>query len=94
VGDLISYPPEPRPWANKIVAIVSNGKAFYLHFILNKAILLKWTHRLNMNALKIMCTKMEHLVFFLACPSSVLSAKAARGVRFNSLQNVLLSLLQ
>ena len=41
VGDLLTYLTEPRPWANKIVAIAHNAKAFDLHFILNRAILLK-----------------------------------------------------
>jgi hypothetical protein len=73
VGDLLSYITEPRPWANKIVAIAHNAKAFDLHFILNRAILLKWKPDLIMNELKIMCMKMEHLVFldsvsFLPCP--------------------------
>ena len=60
VGDLLSYLFEPRPWVNKIVAIALNAKAFDLHFILNKAIMLKWQSKLIM---KIMCMKMEHLVF-------------------------------
>jgi len=73
VGELLSYLTEPRPWANKIVAIAHHAKAFDLHFILNRAILLKWKPELTMNGLKIMCMKMEHLVFldsvsFLPCP--------------------------
>ena len=48
------------------------SKAFDLHFILNRAIILKWQHELIMNGLKIMFMKMEHLVFldsvsFLPC---------------------------
>jgi len=42
VGDLLTYLTDPRPWANKTVAIAHNAKAFHLHFILNRAILLKW----------------------------------------------------
>ena len=73
VGALLSYLTEPRPWANKIVAIAHNAKAFDLQFILNRAILLKWKPDLIMNGLKIMCMKMEHLFFldsvsFLPCP--------------------------
>jgi len=73
VGDLLIYLTEPRPWANKIVAIARNAKAFDLHFILNRAILLKWKTEMIMNGLKIMCMKVEHLVFvgslsFLRCP--------------------------
>jgi hypothetical protein len=41
VGDLLNYLREPPPWANKGVAIVHNDKAYDLHFILNRAILLK-----------------------------------------------------
>ena len=52
VGDLLTFPFEPRPWANKIVAIVHNAKAFDLHFILNRAIMLKWKPGLITNGLK------------------------------------------
>jgi len=73
VGDMLSYLCELRPWANKIVAIAYNCKAFDLHFILNRAILLKWKPEVITNGLKIICMKMEHLVFpdsvpFLPCP--------------------------
>jgi len=54
---------EPRPWANKIVAIAHNAKAFDLHFILNRTIVLKWKPEMIMNGLKIMCVKIEYLVF-------------------------------
>jgi len=72
VGSMESYLCEPRPWVNKVIAIAHNAKAFDLHFILNRAILLKWRSELIMNGLKIMCMKMEHLVFldrvsFLPC---------------------------
>ena len=72
-GELLLYLRQPRPWANKIVAIVHNAKAFDLHFILNRAIMLKWQPELIMNGLKIVCLKMEHLVLldsvsFLPCP--------------------------
>ena len=62
VGDLLSYLTEPRPRANKIVATAHNVKAFDLHSIFNRAIVLKWKPELIMNGLKIMCMKMEHLV--------------------------------
>jgi len=48
VWDMLSYLCEPRPWANKIVAIAYNAKAFDLHFILNRAIVLKWNSKLIM----------------------------------------------
>jgi len=77
VGDMLSYLCEPRPWANKIVAIAHKAKAFDLHLILNRAILLKWKLELIMNGLKIICMKMEHLVSldrvsFLPCSLSKL----------------------
>jgi len=54
VRDLFSYLCEPCPWANKIVAIAHNAKAFDIHFILKRAILLKWNPELIMNGLNIM----------------------------------------
>ena len=63
---------QATPLGNKIVAIANNAKAFDLHFILNRAIMLKWKPELIMSGLKIMCMKIEHLVFldsasFLLC---------------------------
>jgi len=52
VGDLLTYLTEPRPWANKIVAIGHNVKAFNLQFTLNRAILLKWKLELIMDGPK------------------------------------------
>jgi len=54
------------------VAIAHNVKAFDLHFILNRSIMLKWKTELITNGLKIISKKMEHLVFldsvsFLPC---------------------------
>jgi len=63
VGDMLLYLREPRPWSKEIVAIAHNAKAFDLHFICNRAIVFKWKPLLIMNGLKIMCMKMEHLVF-------------------------------
>jgi len=37
VEDMLTYLCKPRPWANKIVAIAHNAKAFDLHFILKRA---------------------------------------------------------
>jgi len=64
-------------WANKIVGMKHNAKAFDLHFILNRAMLLKWKRELNTNGLKIMCMTTEHLVFLysvslLPCPLRML----------------------
>jgi hypothetical protein len=63
VGDLVTYLCRPRPWANKIVYIAHNAKAFDLHFILNRAILLKWQPELIVNGQKLMCMRMEYSVF-------------------------------
>jgi hypothetical protein len=60
---MLSYLYEPRPWVKKIIAIAHNAKAFDLNFILNRAVLLKWQPQLIVNGLKIMCMKMEHLIF-------------------------------
>ena len=60
---LLSYLTEPRPCVNKIVAIAHNDKAFDLHFVLNRAFLLKWKTKLIINGLKIVYMKIEHLVF-------------------------------
>jgi len=51
LGDLLTYLCEPRPWANKIVLILHNAKAFDLHFNLNGAILLEWKPELITNGL-------------------------------------------
>jgi hypothetical protein len=63
VGDLSSYFCEPRPWCNKVVAIVHNTKAFDSQFILKRAILLKWNPELILSGFKIISTKMQHIYF-------------------------------
>ena len=72
VGDLLTYPCKPRHWANKIVAVAHNAKAFDLQFILNRAIMLKLKPEIITNGLKIISMKIEHPVFldsgsFLPC---------------------------
>ena len=57
VGDMLTHFCEPRPLANKIVAIAHNAKGFELHFILNRAIMLKWKPELIKNGLKIIIMK-------------------------------------
>ena len=42
VGDMLSYLCESRPSVEKIIVIAHNAKAFVLHFIINRDILLKW----------------------------------------------------
>jgi len=63
VGELLIYLTEPSPWVKKIIVIAHNSKAFDLHFILNRAIVLKLKPELIMNGQKIMCMGIEHLVF-------------------------------
>ena len=63
MGDMLSYLCESRPWAENIVVIAHNAKAFDLHFILNRTVLMKWQVELIMNGLKIMCMRVERLVF-------------------------------
>ena len=99
-GELLLYLRQPRPWANKIVAIAHNAKAFDLHFILNRAIMLKWKPELFMSNLMIMCMKMEHLVFldsvsFLPCALRKLpeafglsASKSWYPHYFNTLENL------
>jgi len=60
---LLSYLGEPRPWCKKVVAIAHNAKAFDAQFILNRAILLKWTPELILNGLKIVSMKIHHIQF-------------------------------
>jgi len=55
VGELLIYLTEHRPWVNKIIVIAHNAKAFDLHFILNRAIILKYKTELIMKGEKIMC---------------------------------------
>ena len=55
VEEQITYLCETRPWADRIVCIAHNAKAFDLHFVLNRMIQLKWTPDLITNGMKIMC---------------------------------------
>jgi hypothetical protein len=63
VGELITYLRETRPSADRIVCIAYNGKAFDLHFVVNRVIQLKWTPGLIMNAQKIMCLEVEGMTW-------------------------------
>jgi hypothetical protein len=63
VGDLLSYLSEPRPWCNKVVAIVHNAKAFDSQFLLKRAILFKWNPQIILSGLKIISMKIQHLHF-------------------------------
>ena len=78
MGDLLTYHCEPRPWVRQIIAIAHNAKSFDLHFILSRALLLKWRPDLVMIGQKIILMKMEHMKFidsisFLSFPLRKLS---------------------
>ena len=49
LGDMLSYVCESRPWIKQIIAIAHNAKAFDLHFILYRAVFLKWRPELIMS---------------------------------------------
>ena len=72
VGDLLTYLCEPRPLIKQIIAIAHNAKAFGLHFILSRAVLLNWRPELVMSGQKIILMKMEYIKFIDSisfCPS-------------------------
>jgi hypothetical protein len=53
VEDMLTYLCKSRFWCTKMVVIAHNAKAFDLHFILDRAIFLKWKPKLILNGLKI-----------------------------------------
>jgi hypothetical protein len=53
VGDLLSYLCEDHPCCTQIIVIAHNAKAFDPHFILKRAIFLKWRPELIMSGQKI-----------------------------------------
>ena len=63
VGNLLTYLCEPRFGANKILAIAHNAKAFDQHFILNRAIRMKWKAELITIGLNMISMEIEHIVF-------------------------------
>jgi len=64
VGDLISYTLKSRPWADRIVAVAHNAKAFDLYFVLNRLGRMKLlAERLIMNGQKIMCLTVENVTW-------------------------------
>jgi hypothetical protein len=65
VGDLISYTFKSRPWADRIVVMAHNAKAFGLHFVLNRLVRMNSLPKLLiMNGQKIMCLKVENVKWF------------------------------
>ena len=61
--DLLSYVTDHHTSDIKFVAIAHKAKAFEIHFILNRVILLKNKPELNLNGLKIVCMKMDHIFY-------------------------------
>jgi hypothetical protein len=79
VGDMLTYLCESRPLCDQIIVIAHNAKALDLHFILNRAVLLKWPPELIMSGQKILCMTIEHIKFidiirFLPFPLRKLSS--------------------
>ena len=101
VGDLISHTFKSRPWADRIVAIAHNAKAFDLHFVLNRLVTMKLLPELLiMNGQKIICLKVENVTWldslnYLAMPlrklSEALGLKAQKPWYphlFNTTENI------
>ena len=63
VGYLLTYLCNQRPWCEKVIAIAHNAKGFDAHFILDRAILQKWTPKLILNGQKFVCMTVQHLTF-------------------------------
>jgi len=61
LGDLLTYLCKQRSWCEKVIAIAHNAKGFDAHFILDRAIFLKWAPKLILNGQKIFCMTIEHL---------------------------------
>ena len=64
LGDLLSHLCEKRPWCNRVIAIAHNARGFDAQFILDRAIVLKWTPELILNGQKIICMKIHHVFIF------------------------------
>ena len=80
MGDLLTYLCEQRPWFRQTIPIAHNAKAFDLHFILSRAVLLKWRPELVVSGQKIILMKMEHLKFISSSKlSSAFGLTASKG---------------
>ena len=79
LGDLISFTFKSRPWADRVVAIAHNAKAFDLLFVLNRLVRMKLLpEHLILNGQKIICLKVENVTWldstnYLAMPLRKLS---------------------
>ena len=63
-GDLMSFVLKSRPWADRIVAIAHNAKAFDLLIVLNRLVQMKLLPELPvMNGQKIVCLKVENVTW-------------------------------
>ena len=63
VGDLLSHLCEPRQCCDRVIANAHNARGVDAQFILDRAIVLKWTPELIMNGQKIICMKINHVKF-------------------------------
>jgi len=63
VGDLLIHLCEKRRWCDRLIAIAHNARGFDAQFILDRAIVLKWTPELILNGQKIICMKIQHVTF-------------------------------
>ncbi len=60
---MLAYLYETQLWVNQIIVIAHNSKAFDLHYILNRAVFLKWSPELVMRGQKILKIKFEHEIY-------------------------------
>jgi len=101
VGYLISYVFTSRPWADRIVAIAHNAKAFDLLFVLNRLVGMKMIPELLiMNGQKIICLKVENVTWvdslnYLATPLikfpevfGLMAEQSWHPHRFNTAENL------
>jgi hypothetical protein len=64
VGDLISHTFKFVSWADRVVCVAHNSKAYHLHFVLNRLVQMKMLpDLLIMNGQKIMCLKVENVTW-------------------------------
>jgi hypothetical protein len=61
VGSLISHTFKFGSWAERVVCLAHNGKAYDLHFVLNRLVQMKMSELLRMNGQKIMCLKVKNV---------------------------------
>ena len=93
-GGYVDYLCESRPSVEKVIVIAHNAKAFELHFILNRAILLKLQVEMIMNGLNYVHASGAFSVPRQRFISTVRVTQAARIVWANGCQVVVPSLLQ